>query len=151
MENITVRYSTTQRRSVEIAVVIVILAWIFPFSFWKLITCVFPVLIIAHVEMWGLSFNENSGNLRYPRLFHKPVEFHANDITSQQMLLIRSKTGSYKIILQITVKGETIKIILGKPSENGFDSCSETYEHSDELLAFLEKYRPVEELTNETQ
>lgn len=151
MENITVKYSITQRRSVEIAVIIVILAWIFPFSFWKLITCFFPVLIIAHVEMWGLSFDKNSGNLRYTRLFHKPVEFHANDITSQQMLLIRSKTGSYKIILQIEVKGETIKAILGKPSENGFDPCSETYEHSAELLEFLEKYRPVEELTNETQ
>ncbi len=151
MEQMTVKRSPTQRRSVEIAVIIVLLLWIFPFSAFKLITCIFPALIIAYVEIWGLSFDKNSGNLRYTRLFHKPVEFHANEITSQQLLLIRSKTGSYKIILQIAVKGETIRMILGTPSENGFDPCSETYENSAELLEFLETYRPVEELTNETQ
>ena len=151
MEQITVKSSTTQRRSVEIAVIVLVLLWIFPFSVFKLITCTFPALIIAYVEMWGLSFDKNSGNLRYTRLFHKTLEFHANEITSQQMLLIRSKTGSYKITLQIQAKGETIKVILGTPSENGFEACSETYEHSAELLEFLETYRPVEELTNETQ
>jgi len=151
MEQMTVKRSPTQRRSVEFAVIIVFLLWIFPFSVFKLITCIFPILIVAYVELWGLSFDKNSGNLRYTRLFHKPVEFHANEITSQQMLLVRSKTGSYKIILQIAVKGETIKIILGTPSEKGFDPCSETYENSAELLEFLETYRPVEELTNETQ
>lgn len=151
MNQMTVKTSLTQRRSVEIAVIIVLLLWIFPFSMFKLITCIFPALIIAYVEIWGLSFDKDSGNLRYTRLFQQPIEFHANEITSQQLLLVRSKTGSYRIILQIEAKGETIKITLGTPSENGFETCSETYEHSAELLEFLETYRPVEELTNETQ
>ncbi len=148
MENITVRYSTTQRRLVEIAIINVLLLWMFPFFVFKLIISI-PFLLamgfsIWYMESFGLDFEPETGNLCYHTALSKPYYFHVSEIQKISFQNIRTKSGE-RLFLSIHPPCKQILIILGEPSNSGgFDETWDSYTNASELLDFLQRYQKTE-------
>ncbi len=115
--------------------------------------CIVAVLVICYVERWELEFDTETKTFCYKRMFHKPFTFAMSEISDvlvadiSHFNLFLSKDRSpnqQRLILQITTRTEKIKLLLGKPTENGFVTVLNSHTNIIPLYNALEEYFNME-------